>query len=44
MQTFISKFKSRQLRKIEKELNKRLKELEDKISKLKLQLRSQTTQ
>ena len=44
MQTFISKFKSRQLRKIEKELNKRLKELEDKINKLKLQLTSETTQ
>ena len=44
IQTFISKFKSRQLRKIEKELNKRLKELEDKINKLKLQLTSETTQ
>ena len=32
IQTFISKFKSRQLRKIEKESNKRLKELEDKIN------------
>ena len=30
MQTFISKFKNRQLRKLEKESNKKIKELEDK--------------
>ena len=30
MQTSISKFKNRQLRKLEKESNKKIKELEDK--------------
>ena len=40
IQTFISKFKDRQLRKLEKESNKKMKELEDEIKKLKLQLTS----
>ena len=44
MQTFISKFKGRQLKKSEKESNKKLKELENEIKKLKLQLTSQITQ
>ena len=44
VQTFISKFKDRQLKKSEKESNKKLKELENKIKKLKLQLTSQITQ
>ena len=33
LQTFISKFKSRQLRKLEKESSKKMKELEDEIKK-----------
>ena len=44
IQSFISKFKNKQLRKLEKESNKRIKELEGQIEKLKLQLTSQTTQ
>ena len=44
IQTFISKFKNRQLGKLEKKSNKRIKELEDEIKKIKLQLTSQTTQ
>ena len=36
IQTFISKFKDRQLKKLEKESNKKIKELEDKIKILKL--------
>ena len=43
-ETFISKFKDRQLKKLEKESNKRIKELEDEIKELKLQLPSQITQ
>ena len=35
VQTFISNFKSRELKKIEKESNKKIKELEDKIKKTK---------
>ena len=35
MQTFISKFKGRQLKKSEKESNKKLKELENEIKKIK---------
>ena len=35
VQTFISNFKSRELKKIEKESNKTIKELEDKIKKTK---------
>ena len=41
IQTFISKFKNRQLKKLEKKLNKKTKELEDEIKKTKT---SQTTQ
>ena len=37
VQTFVSKFKNRQLRILEKESNKKIKELEDKIKKLKFQ-------
>ena len=44
IETFISKFKDRQLKKLEKESNKRIKELEDEIKELKLQLPSQITQ
>ena len=44
MQSFISEFKDRQLKKLEKESNKNLKGLEDEIKELKLQLTSQTTQ
>ena len=40
IQTFISKFKNRKLRKLEKKATKRIKELEDEIKKLKLQLTS----
>ena len=36
IQTFISKFKDRQLKKLEKESNKKIKELEDEIKILKL--------
>ena len=36
IQTFISKFKDRQLKKLEKESHKKLKELHDKIKKLRL--------
>ena len=39
-QTFISKFKNRRLRKLEKESSKKMKEVEDEIKKLKLQLTS----
>ena len=35
IQTFISKFKNRQLKKLEKKWNKKTKELEDEIKKLK---------
>ena len=35
VQTFISNFKNRELKKIEKESNKKIKELEDKIKKSK---------
>ena len=44
VQTFISEFKNRELEKLEKESNKKIKKLEDKIKKLKLELTSQTTQ
>ena len=44
IQTFLSKFKNRQLKKSEKKSNKKIKELEDKIKKLKLKLTSGTTQ
>ena len=44
VQSFISEFKDRQLKKLEKESNKKIKELEDKIKELKLQLTSQITQ
>ena len=37
-QTFISKFKNRKLRRLEKESNKRIKELEDEMKRLNLQL------
>ena len=35
IQAFISKYKNRQLRKLDNELNKKIKELEDKIKKTK---------
>ena len=38
LQTFISKFKSRQLRKLEKESSKKMKELEDEIKKKKISI------
>ena len=41
IQTFIIKFKNRQLKKLEKKWNKKTKELEDEIKKTKT---SQTTQ
>ena len=44
IQTFISEFKDRQLKKLEKESNKEIKELEDEIKELKLQLTSQITE
>ena len=44
IQSFISEFKDRQLKKSKKESNKKLKGLEDEIKELKLQLTSQTTQ
>ena len=44
VQTFISEFKNRELEKLQKESNKKIKKLEDKIKKLKLELTSQTTQ
>ena len=44
IQSFISEFKDRQLKKLEKESNKKIKELEDEIKELKLQLTSQITQ
>ena len=42
IQTFLSKFKNRQLKKSEKKSNKKIKELEDKIKKLKLKLTSRS--
>ena len=36
MQTFISKFTNRQLKKLEKESNKKIKELQEEIKKLQL--------
>ena len=44
IETFISKFKDRQLKKLEKESNEKIKELQYKIKELKLQLTSQITQ
>ena len=44
IKAFISKFKDRQLQNLEKESNEKVKELEDKIKELKLQLTSQITQ
>ena len=44
IQSFISEFKDRQLKNLEKESNKKIQELEDEIKELKLQLRSQITQ
>ena len=36
VQTFISNFKNKELKKLEKESNKKIKELEDEIKNLKL--------
>ena len=44
IQTFIKKYKNGQLKKLEKESNTKLKELEHKIREFKLQLTSQITQ
>ena len=44
LQSFVSEFKDIQLKKLEKESNKKIKELEDKIKELKLQMASQTSQ
>ena len=44
VQTFISNFKNRIKKRKEKESNKKMKGLEDKIKKLKLELSSQITQ
>ena len=44
IERFISKFKDRQLKKLEKESNEKIKELQYKIKELKLQLTSQITQ
>ena len=44
IEIFISEFKNRQLKKLEKESSKKIKELEDKIKELKLQLTSQISQ
>ena len=43
-ETCITTFKDRQLKKLEKESNKTIKNLEDEIKELKLQLTSQTAQ
>ena len=44
IEIFISEFKNRQLKKLEKESSKKIKELEDKIKELKLQLTCQISQ
>ena len=44
IETFISKYKDRQLKKLEKESSEKTKELQYKIKELKLQLTSQITQ
>ena len=44
IQTFITKFKKKQLKKSKKESNKKIKELEDETKKLKLKLTSQIPQ
>ena len=44
VERFISKFIDRQLKKLEKESNEKINQLEDGIKELKLQLKSQITQ
>ena len=44
VEAFIGNFKNRELKKIEKESNKKIKQLENERKKLKLELTSQTTQ
>ena len=44
IQSFAREFKEIQLKKLEKEPNKKIKELEDEIKELKLQMASQTSQ
>ena len=44
IERFISKFKDRQLKKLEKESNEKIKDREDEVKELKLQLTSQITQ